>query len=305
MEDALVLIEKPQAEEIYMIAGWDQWADAGSISSGLPQWLIEKTGARKIGEIDSDGFYMFQVPGAHHFLRPIIKLEDGHRVSMEERKNEFYYAGDHRRGLVIFTGTEPHLDAERYARAFLDAARELGIKRVVVVGGVYGEMPYDQDRSVSCAYSLPAMRDDLENYAVQFSNYEGGVSIGTYMAHWAEEAGIELASFYALVPAYDFSERSETLEGLRIENDFRAWHELMRRFNHMFDLSIDISELDEQGRTLVSAMDEKLKELDRDLPQLDVMSYLADVRDEFTETPFLPPLDEMWDQLRDLFQDEE
>jgi len=305
MEDALVLTEVPQAEEIYMIAGWDQWADAGSISSGLPQWLVEKTGARKIGEIKSDGFYMFQVPGAHHFLRPIVKLEDGHRVSMEDRKNEFYYAGDHRRGLVIFIGTEPHLDAERYARAFLDAARTLNVKRVVVVGGVYGEMPYDQDRAVSCAYSLPAMRDDLENYAVQFSNYEGGVSIGTYMAHWAEAAGLELASFYALVPAYDFSERSETLEGLRIENDFRAWHELMRRFNHMFDLSIDISELDEQGRTLVSAMDEKLRELDRDLPQLDVMAYLANVRDEFTETPFLPPLDEMWDQLRDLFQDEE
>jgi proteasome assembly chaperone (PAC2) family protein len=305
MEEALVLTEVPLAEEIYMIAGWDQWADAGSISSGLPQWLIEKTGARKIGAIKTDGFYMFQVPGAHHFLRPLIKLEDGHRVSLEERRNEFYYTGDDRRGLVIFIGAEPHLDAERYARAFLDAVRALNVKRVVVVGGVYGEMPYDQDRSVSCTYSLPSMRDDLENYAVQFSNYEGGVSIGTYMAHWAEAAGIELVSLYALVPSYDFSERSETLEGLRIENDFRAWYELMRRFNHMFDLHIDISELDEQGRSLVSAMDEKLRELDRDLPQLDVMSYLANVRDEFTETPFLPPLDEMWDQLRDLFQDEE
>jgi proteasome assembly chaperone (PAC2) family protein len=305
MDDALELTERPQADVIYMIAGWDQWADAGAVSSGLPQWIIEKTGARKIGRIRPDGFYIYQVPGTHHFLRPVVKLEDGRRVSMEERTNDIYYVGDHRRGLVIFVGSEPHLDAERYAKVFLEIARELNVKRVATVGGVYGEMPYDQDRSVSCTYSLPGMRQELENYALQFSNYEGGVSIGTYMTHWAELAGIELAVFYALIPAYDFSERSETVEGLRIENDYRAWYELMRRFNHMFELGIDISDLDAQGRSLVSAMDEKIQELERDMPQLDVRSYLAGVKDGFTETPFMPPLDEMWDQIRDLFQDEE
>ena len=29
-----------------MIAGWHQWADAGSVSSGLPQYLVNYTGAR-------------------------------------------------------------------------------------------------------------------------------------------------------------------------------------------------------------------------------------------------------------------
>jgi predicted ATP-grasp superfamily ATP-dependent carboligase len=305
MADALELTEKPQAEVIYLIAGWDQWADAGAISSGLPQWLIEHTGARKIGHIRPDGFYIFQVPGTHHFLRPVVKVEDGRRVAMEGHTNDIYYAGDGHQGLVIFTGSEPHLDVERYAKAFLEMARELQVRRVAVVGGVYGEMPYDQDRSVSCVYSRPEMRNELENYALQFTTYEGGVSIGTYMAHWAEQANIELAVFYALVPAYDFSERSDTFEGLRIENDYRAWHELMRRLNHMFGLSIDCSDLEAKGRTLVSAMDEKFDELARDMPELEVKKYLSDVNDGFTAMPFMPPLDEMWDQIRDLFQDEE
>ena len=73
MDKQVELWEKPKAEEIYMILGWRQWADAGGISSELPQYLIEKTGARKIGEIRADGFYLFQIPGTHHFLRP----EDG------------------------------------------------------------------------------------------------------------------------------------------------------------------------------------------------------------------------------------
>ncbi len=305
MGDALELTEKPTADEIYMIAGWDQWADAGSISSGLPRWLIEHTGARKIGQIRVDGFYIFQVPGTHHFLRPIVKLEDGYRRSMESRANDFYYTGDERRGLVIFLGNEPHLDADRYAAEFLAAAKALGVRRIGVVGGVYGEMPYDKDRAVSCVYSLPAMREEMERYAVQFSDYEGGVSIGTFMAHHAEAAGIELAVFYSLVPAYDFSERSETVEGLRIENDYRAWHELMRRFIHMFGLEIDARDLDSQSKHLSSAMDDKISDLERTMPQLGVRDYLDHVAGEFTELRFMPP-DDLWErELGDLFGDDD
>ena len=51
MSEMVVLTEKPQAEEIYMLAGWRQWADAGSVSSELPPYWIEQLGARKIGEI--------------------------------------------------------------------------------------------------------------------------------------------------------------------------------------------------------------------------------------------------------------
>ncbi|HHX63874.1 MAG TPA: PAC2 family protein, partial [Chloroflexi bacterium] len=51
MDELVELWETPLDKDNYMIAGWDQWADAGEISSGLPRYLIEHTGARKIGEI--------------------------------------------------------------------------------------------------------------------------------------------------------------------------------------------------------------------------------------------------------------
>ena len=61
MHQLVDLWETPRAEETYMIVGWHQWADAGAISSGLPQYLIEHTNAKKIGEIKSDDFYLFQI----------------------------------------------------------------------------------------------------------------------------------------------------------------------------------------------------------------------------------------------------
>ncbi|MCU0519559.1 MAG: PAC2 family protein [Anaerolineae bacterium] len=293
-DELLTLWEIPKAKEIFMIAGWHQWADAGAISSGLPLYLVHKTNARKIGEIKDDGFYLFQIPGAHHFLRPEIHLEDGHRKSLKKPTNEFYYVGDDKKGLVIFVGEEPHMRVDRYAEVLLDAVQALGVKRVSAVGGVYGAIPYDQDREVSCVYSLPSMQDELSRYAVRFSNYEGGATIGTYLVDAAEQRGIEFFVFYAFVPAYSFSDVSEVVQGLSIEHDFKAWYDVMRRLNHMAELGIDLSELEEQSYDLMVSMDAKIEELDEQMPDLDVRAYLEEVSDDFSAKPFVPPLSDVW-----------
>ncbi len=303
MENTVKLWERPVAEEIYMIAGWHQWADAGSISSGLPQYLIGRTEARKIGEMVPDGFYLFQIPGTHHLLRPEIKLEDGHRKALTKKKNEFYYSGDEKRGLVIFLGDEPHMDADRYAEAFFYAVEALDVQRIVAVGGVYGAMPYDRDRDVSCVYSLREMKDELDDYAVRFSNYEGGTTIGTYLVDHAEKRGVEFVVFYAFVPAYDFAQPSLLVQGMRIDTDFKAWYDLSRRLNHMFKLGIDLSDLERHSDELLTSMDEKIDELKRKVPQLDVDEYMNKLNSDFTERSF-SPLSDVWErELRDLLDD--
>ncbi len=305
MDNLVELWEKPLAEEIYMIVGWRQWADAGSISSGLPQYLIEQTDARRIGTIKSDGFYLFQIPGTHHLFRPEIKLDEGYRQELRIRKNEFFYSGDGRKGLVIFLGEEPHLNVERYAEAFFHAVKELGVRRVAAIGGVYGAMPYDKDRQVSCVYSLPEMKDELAEYAVRFSNYEGGTTIGTYLVDRAEQSEVEFLVFYAFVPAYDFSQFSAHHQGIRIENDFRAWYDLTTRLNHMFDLAIPLSDLERKSDELTSSMDDKIAQLERTMPQLKVREYMETLAEDFVEMPFMP-LGEVWErELGHLFEDME
>jgi proteasome assembly chaperone (PAC2) family protein len=303
MDELVELWETPVADEIYLIAGWHQWADAGNISSGLPEYLIQHTGARKIGKILEDGFYLFQVPGTHHFLRPEIELKDGYRQELTERVNEFHYTGDEEKGLIIFLGEEPHLNVDRYAQAFLDAVDKLRVQRVVALGGVYGAMPYDKDREVSCVYSLRGMKDELSDYALRFSDYEGGSTIGTLLADRAERRRIECIDLYAFVPAYDFGEFGDQLQGIRIENDFKAWYDLMRRLNHMFDLGMDLSDLERQSRELIETLDSKIAELERELPQLNVHEYMQELARNFTERTFMP-LDDVWErELGDLFSD--
>lgn len=302
--DSLVKIwGAPAAEEIYVLAGWRQWADAGSISSGLPQYLIEENDAQPIGEIRRDGFYLFQTPGTHHLLRPEIKLVDGHRVSLRKPRNDFFYTESNGKGLVIFLGEEPHLSIERYAAAFLDGVEALGARRVIAVSGVYGMMPYSRDREVSCIYSLPRLKQELKEYAVKFSNYEGGATVGACIADQAEGRGIEFIDFYAFVPAYDFTQFTTEIQGIRIEYDFRAWYELMRRINHMTGLGLDLSELEHRSYELNESIENEVRELDRRMGEFDVVDFLRQVDEEYEERPFMP-MEDLWErELGDILDD--
>lgn len=294
MSDLIEVWEKPTAAK-YMVAGWRQWADAGAVSSALPQYLIDQTGARKIGRIGPNGFYLFQIPGTHHLLRPVIKLSEGHRRALEENRNEFFYAGDDNTGFVIFLGEEPHQSEQEYARAFFDAADQLGVQRVASVAGVYGAMPYDKNRHVSSVYSLPEMKDELSKYAVRFSNYEGGATISMFLAHEAALRGMEFFRFCVFVPSYDFSQGSMLVERMAIEEDYKAWYDLMLRLNHMLHLSVDLSDLEERCQKLISDWDAQIGELESKMPQLGVKAYMDRVNQDFTEVTFVP-LSDVWEE---------
>lgn len=304
MNELVEIWERPGPGR-FMIAGWQQWADAGSVSSGLPRYLIERTRARRIGAIRPNGFYLFQIPGTHHLLRPMVKLEGGHVERLQARRNEFFYADDGGKGFVIFLGEEPHANEEGYASAFFDVVEELAVKRVAVLAGVYAPVPYEKDREISCAYSLPRLKEELADYVVRFSDYEGGATIGMHLARRAEDRGIEFVRFTAMVPAYDFSKPALGLQAMTVGEDFKAWYDIMVRLKHMFDLGLDLADLEGRSRELISGWDARLTELAQSMPQLGVEAYMEKLRADFTEQPFVP-LSKLWEEeLDDLFEDGE
>ncbi len=305
MDELVHFDEIPEASNIQMLAGWRQWADAGSVSSALPEYLIELTGARKIGELRGDLFYLFQIPGAHHLLRPVIRLEDGYRRSLEEKRNDFYYAGDSDRGLVIFLGDEPHVSVDTYAAAFFKAVKQLDVSRIGGLAGVYGPVPYDRERQISCIYSLPSMKAELTDYAVSLSDYEGGSSIGSYLVSKAEAESVPYFIFYAFAPAYDFTGSESLTQGIRLENDYKAWYDIMRRINHLMDLNLNLRDLEERSQELIEMIDNRIAELEEEMPQLDIRAYLDSIESQFTESPFVM-LDDVWeDEFRNIFGDDE
>ncbi len=303
MSNLIDLWESPQSKEMYLIAGWRQWADAGAVSSRLPVFLMEQLKARPIGKLNDAGYYLFQVPGTHDLLRPVIRYEDGLAVDLETTSNTIHFAGDEARGLVFFSGDEPQVNVETYAQAFIEIARTLNVRRIVSFGGVYGEIPYDKERTISSAYSLPGLKEEVSRLGVNLSDYHGGASIDSVLCKRAGEAGLEYITFYAFVPTYDFSSISDQVSAIRIENDFAAWLAIMRRVNTMLKLNLDLYGLEVKSAQLKEVIDEKIADIEKANPGMGVREYLQKLNEDYEE-PTFNPTDDFWEEkLRGLFDE--
>jgi len=300
MTELYNLWEKPKAKEIYMLAGWHQWADGGSVSSGLPRYMAELNNARKIGEINPDGYYIFQLPGAQQFLRPIVRHNDGVSEALQSHSNDFYYAEVDGKGVVFFIGDEPHMDAERYSRAFLGAAEALNVRRIVQFGGVYAQVPYDQDRHIHGIISLPRLRKELDDLVIEPSNYQGPSSIGSYINKRAGEQNLETIGLFAFCPIYQFGGLEDTNKTIHIENDYLAWLNVMERVSHMLEIKFELTDLEGLSDNLIEKINEKVIEMDEKYPELRIEEFMRRLGVDFEERSF-SPLDDIWeDSLRRL-----
>ncbi|MFM8322247.1 MAG: PAC2 family protein [Chloroflexota bacterium] len=301
MAEAVELWNTPQAGVVNMVVGFRQWADAGSLSSGLPQYMVEKTGAQPIGKIRPDGFYLFQIPGTHDLVRPRVRFRAGYPVSLDTPHTDIYYSGSESSGLAVLIGDEPHLDIERYVAAVLSAAKQLNVKRIIGLGGVYGELPYNRERPVSANYSLRRLKREVEQLAVDLSDYHGGASIGSYLCRRAGERRMEYVGLYGFVPAYDFSTLGQAGSTIRLENDFTAWLGVMRRVIYMLKLDFDLADLISRSEYLVRVVSDRIDEIEQVAPDLGVREYVNRLAENFTEKIFAPE-DGFWEEkLKGLF----
>lgn len=303
MDKAIELREKPQNDNMYMLVGWRQWADAGSISSGLPKYLAQENNARKIGTIKPDGFYIFQFPGTHDLARPVVRFESGFPVELETPHNDIYYSEVDGNGIVYVVGDEPHMDVERYVGTILDLATELNVKRIVGFGGVFAEVPFDKERTISSAYSLRSLKPEMDKLSVNLSDYNGGAAIGSVLCKRAGERDMEYVSFYAFVPTYNLAQFASLDNTIRLENDFMAWLGVMRRVNHFLQTRFDLGELESKSQQLVDVLNKKVDEL-QDLSTSAIREYFDLLSEGFSEEVF-DPLDDVWeDELKRLLDDD-
>jgi len=281
LEKEIIKPEKPT----FMIAGFNQWANAGNVSSGIPEYLIEKLNARRVGHIRKDDFYIFQLPGSHLMFRSPVKYVAGYEEDYQEEPiNDFHYTEISGKGLIIFIGTEPNQHEDVYVNTLLDGAKELGVKRIVVPAGVGGEVPFDKERRIGCTYSLKQMQEELKNYALAFSNYNRNATIGMVINHYSKERGIESVRMSARTPSYQIP--------LTSSSDKRAMYDILRRIRYMFGINLDLSDLEKESKQQISDFENALKRLYMSNPGLEpqISTYMEQIGEEFVELRFEEPI---------------
>lgn len=291
-EDLFTFSDKPDSS--YLLAGWRrQWSNGGRISSGLPRYLIEKNGGRQIGQFSeyvNRMCYPFQVAGTHDAFRPSAAFNEGLPSVAMSRQNSFYEIGS---GLIVFLGEEPWYRLDIYSDAFFSAIKDLGIQQTVAVEGVNGPAPPDLERRITCVYSRPEMREQLERHGVQFSSYGSrgrqGPTIGMALvsvAHY-EYPDVQMFRMGAMAPMYPFMTNNNNQLG--ITQDHRAYYDILRRLRSLFKIEMDLSELEQMGNRESQELLDNLERLGR--TNSEAKQIIDQVRLDYQYTPYVEPVD--------------
>lgn len=269
------LLPSPQPQT-FMVAGFYQQANSGNVSAGIPQYLIDKLGARKIGRILKDHFYESSA---------WIKYEDGFEVDYKDVQNDFYFAEVDGKGLVIFVGHSPMFYPDRYATAFLNGAEELKVRRIVSISSRYEEVPFDKERIITATYSLQRMKEELEKYKLTFPTYERPEDHNALINHIAKERNLELVRMSVRVPALALPNNQAYTSQI---DDYRAFSDVLRRVRYMFGIPLDLSDLATKSEEALYQSGVEIGQLIGRFPNL--RQHLAEIERGFQELKFEEPV---------------
>jgi proteasome assembly chaperone (PAC2) family protein len=198
MSSKVKVYELCALREPYMVMGISGWPNAGEVSVMCSRYLMEKLSAKKFAELEGKWFYDMSLS------RPFVSIEDGLLKGYAAPYNEFYYAvdGKHGRDLVFSIGNEPNLDWEGYVDLVLGLARDAGVVKIFIFGGVLDQLSHNAAPVISGVVNRPELLPDLRRHGIVPSNYSGPSSIHGLILEEARKRNIPAMSLWGHVPSY-------------------------------------------------------------------------------------------------------
>ncbi|GAA1461400.1 PAC2 family protein [Nocardiopsis exhalans] len=190
----MIQLDRELVEPV-MVAAFEGWNDAGEAASLAVEHLSEKWGAKELCALAPDDYYDFQV------TRPRMTVADGRLTSMEwpTTRVRVVRPPGSRRDVVLVTGPEPNMRWRSYSADLLAIARELGVRRAVILGSLLADAPHTRPIPVT------GMSSPLElgtRYGLEAATYSGPTGIVGVVHDTFSSAGVETVSLWAAIPHY-------------------------------------------------------------------------------------------------------
>lgn len=279
-----IISEKPHLRKPYMVLGISGWVDGGLTATGSVEYLVNKLGARKFGEIPLSRFHIYQVPG-QLALRPYIKIEDGVLTHHRFSENLFYYwiNPDEAHNLILFRGTEPNLNWEEYADSILGVAADYSVERIYLLGGVLDRTPHTREPAVSCACTSEDLKQEMRKYGMQYTSYEGPGRFGSTLLYICQKEKMPMVTLTARVTYYpEFN--------IVIPRNPKSIRALIKRLVPLLRLPLDISDLDKECTEFEGKLNYMMSQ------NADIQAYVKQLEKDFGEVQYEEPLDMSGDE---------
>jgi proteasome assembly chaperone (PAC2) family protein len=249
-DDSLKIYERPKMNSPRLVMGLTGWMDGGEVSSGTIECLIEACQGRKIAEIDPDPYYIMNFPGPMEIsslFRPHVQYAEGLIKKYLRPTNTFY--ADPENHFIFFVGREPHLKWRDYTENVFSLVAEFGVKVIYFVGSYAGLVPHTREPKIVAAVSDENLKDQLLQFNLKFSNYQGPSGISTYLLKMARQRELSMTNLVAEIPAYVQGRNPKCIEAVT------------RRLAVMLNLDINIDNMrrisDDYERRLTKVIKER------------------------------------------------
>ncbi|MEW6137554.1 MAG: PAC2 family protein [Thermodesulfobacteriota bacterium] len=200
VQSALTWDVIPELRDPYCVIGFSGWSNAGSVSSDTLEFLIETLKPKAFARISQEPFVNFTVD------RPLGHIQEGviHRLESLETEVSYWKGSGGGHDLVLLLSKEPHLRWAAYAGIVVTMMVRLSAKRLYTIGGVQDTISHHSPPMVSLVGSSPYVVSGIAKLGENISaaEYQGPLSIHSYLIQACADAGIEAVSFWGHVPAY-------------------------------------------------------------------------------------------------------
>jgi hypothetical protein len=219
---------RPSLRQPLLIAAWSGWSDAGEAASSAARFMHRRWRSEVVAEIDSEEFYDFTQS------RPQVRLERGERV-IDWPANTFSAKRlDHLdRDVIVFRGTEPHLNWRTYSELFIEVCRTFEVSAVLMLGALLAEVSHARAVRVSGSATDPLLSTPLRLGEQRRPGYQGPTGILGVTSRALQDAEIISGSLWANMPFY--VQRSPNPKGSLA---------LLERLNGGFDFKLSLHDLE-------------------------------------------------------------
>ncbi|UCH50919.1 MAG: PAC2 family protein [Chloroflexota bacterium] len=236
------LFTKPKLESSSLVVAWNQ--DVGKVGAGVVDYLNRKLEGREFAEISPEGF--FSLGG----------------VSVEEDiaqfpESKFYWCQEN--SLVIFKSDIPQYEWYRFLGLVLDIAEKYcKVKEIYIVGGMVSAAAHTMPRILLSVVNSTDMKRVLSHHELvsdmDYETQDGQrPTFSSFLLWAAKRRNIAGASLWVTLPFY------------LLAADLQACKKLAEFFNAHLELSIDLSDIDEE----VARQNKEIAQVRSKYPDLD------------------------------------
>lgn len=233
--DKITYLETPKLHRPYLIIGFEGWPNAAEVSSFAIQYLVDHFKTKQFASIPIENFYQLST------LRPTATIKEGRLLELKFPANHFYYAKNRgSKDIILFKGTEPHLQWSRFVNLLLGLAERFDVSEIFTIGGTYDYIPHTYPPVVSALFNHEDLREKIIQSGLGLTEYNGPISIHTCILEAAKEKGLHAISLWGHAPQY-----------LQAKN-IRVVCSLLQRLIALTEMEMDLSDWRERVIILIS-----------------------------------------------------